>query len=690
MPDDILSLLSQRLADQPMAAIDPAMLDRFATVTKSGERITPTMPLPPVGPSYEEAKATLWGLTGIPDIADAYSAAQRGEYLPAFGQGAAGLLGLLGLAVPLARGATSAARMAAPVAREAAAALPGLLADETGALRYPGAPPNVTSPQALGALRRDIFDLAQEGQPGRYFYENSGRAIGDVSGVVPGGDLTRASKLAEGIGITSPSAPVPANTDFAVRGHNQAMAGDPISGVGVYPTAMSERMNSAYWSDEPWGGRKTNNMYGNIMHVLDPSLPQGVTNDIWMMRGFGYPPTGDWQATKGGLFSGSPTKSQYDFVEKETNGLLGRLNENAATPWDKKQVQASIWTAIKSRMEGTDPSTAAFDYGDALRRLSAQQSYESIPGRTTGHLPEMFNSDLNLRQDFHRDITNAITDPQGRDIINLHFGLPTGKTFFAPGAFETQVNPGSQAQSMLGSARGSGQTIVDPASRDLVNMAEYTRGILLGQDAAAWHRPIFRESDPLKDRNLSDIMLGRPLTNDETARLYATIAREAGTDFYAPIGSPRGARFVNVPEVTGIDNRAFQAHVEKAVQEVFGDANVPGDVRIAHRAADSNYIPIDWQEILSGKDYNSGTPSGRPDLQRRSAELLSALGPKIAKIQDAYAQRYGWTVNPGVRVWERPGAAEGISPSGGAIDPAAAIVPQPPTPWTSGRLIETP
>jgi hypothetical protein len=65
---------------------------------------------------------------------------------------------------------------------------------------------------------------------------------------------------------------------------------------------------------------------------------------------------------------------------------------------------------------------------------------------------------------------------------------------------------------------------------------------------------------------------------------------------------------------------------------------------------------LTWRKILNGKDYHQGVPSDRPDLQRSSDELLSALGPKVAAIQDRYAERCGWTANPAVTVWERDGA----------------------------------
>jgi hypothetical protein len=526
-----------------------------------------------------------------------------------------------------------------------------------------GAPPHIQSPQALGALRSRVTDLAHAGEAGRNWYEQSGRAVADVSG----GDVERAGKLVEGLGITSPQMPVAQNAEQAIRAQNQAMLGEPIHDVGMFPTEMSKKLNAVYYGDQPWAGRKTNAFYGNIMHAVDPTIPQDVTNDIWMMRGFEYPPVGEWQSTRGGLFSGAPTKSQYDFVDRETKLITDRLNQSASVPWDPKQVQAAVWTAIKARTEGKSPEAASFDFSHALNRSMAEQSFESIPGDNTGHLQEMFAADPELLRDYHKEIVDAITDPQARDLINRHLGLLAGHTFDAPGAFEGAVHPGSQTLAAVSSAKGTGMTSIDPASRELLDAAEYTRGLLLSQKASAWHRPFYRSSTPAGARNLAEVHLGRPLSDTEASALYTAMSKNAGTDFFVPIGAPNGARFLNIPDVTGMDNQTFQRHVLKSVQGVFGGKDVPGAVEIRRHAADSGYLPIDWEGILHGQDYRQGFPSGRPDLQGRAAEFLSALGPKVAAIQDRYAQRYGWTPNPAVRVWER--------------QPTQAVIPSPPTPW---------
>jgi hypothetical protein len=182
------------------------------------------------------------------------------------------------------------------------------------------------------------------------------------------------------------------------------------------------------------------------------------------------------------------------------------------------------------------------------------------------------------------------------------------------------------------------------------------------------------------------------LTNVETADLYKAVAsriegapfsaKVAGPsapgigEFFAPIGSESGARFLNIPEKTGLDNRTFQTHIEAAVKDVFERDGRPSGTVTFH-AADSGYLDVDWKGLFSGQDYRAGAPSGRPDLQRRSADLLSTLGPRIAEIQDRYAKQYGWTPNPAVRLWEREGF-EGN---------AGAVIPSPPTPWRQSEAI---
>jgi hypothetical protein len=229
---------------------------------------------------------------------------------------------------------------------------------------------------------------------------------------------------------------------------------------------------------EDWAGRKTNNFYNNLMREVDPSKVQGVTTDLWMMRAFGFD-------------KDAPTSAQYSFVENETK----RIAENLG--WEPQQVQASIWVALKSRMENkgvkdaveaksikngwmhyetkdgkkvrviddknkhaanwldqalkysptdADRAAAGFDYADAANNNLAQISWETIPSRTSGHMPEIFEATPEVKQDYHVQMSKAFLDDNGNDLIAQQFEILSPGDFEAPGYFEGLVSPGTQTE----------------------------------------------------------------------------------------------------------------------------------------------------------------------------------------------------------------------------------------------------
>jgi hypothetical protein len=110
-----------------------------------------------------------------------------------------------------------------------------------------------------------------------------------------------------------------------------------------------------------------------------------------------------------------------------------------------------------------------------------------------------------------------------------------------------------------------------------------------------------------------------------------------------------------------LDKYGFQGHVQQALSEVF-PGEVPGTGALTPRVAASNVVWTDWKGIFSGQDPFAGGPTGRPNLQAWSDQLLSEIGPQVAAVQDRYVRRYGWTVNPATRVWEREGfPARGVA-----------------------------
>jgi len=547
--------------------------------------------------------------------------------------------------------------------------------------QYVGAPKELNTPQKLGALRRSIKGLAEEGEGGRFWYEQSGKALLNITG----GDRKEAEKLALAIAITSPQTPVPSNFNYAVQAYYQYRAGQPIK-TGMYPGWMSKALENVFAGGE-WEGRKTNNFYNNVMREIDPTIEQGVTTDIWMMRAFGY--MGD-----------SPTDAQYTFVENEVKRLAKELG------WEPQQVQAAVWVAMKARTQNkmvkaktekisqrkgymkyeVDPKTkkktrvlldpekhrqtwlneamkydptgaekdqAKFDYSDAARNNLAQVSWESIPGATSGHLREMFDAQYPELQEYHVQISKAFLNEDGNDIVALELGILSPGDFEAPGYFEDRVSPGTQTQ-VVSPKRykvNAPDFDIEPSSEDLIKAYAVIRGVLMKQDGVGYHRPFYDDGLRKGDLNGIDIDIGRPFTEEETANLADLMKEYSGHGEYNPIGSESGARLINF-DYLEFDNNDFNNMVIKALAKM-EFAN--GESATAGRfAAKAGYLGNDWSVNKNGESYIESLGEISPDLQRRVEDIIRRVQPRIDAVDKDFSERYGWTENQEINERYKP------------------------------------
>ena len=489
--------------------------------------------------------------------------------------------------------------------------------------QYIGAPEGVTSPQALGALRRKILGLTEEGEVGRFWYEQSAQALLDVTG----GDKAEADLLAQAIAITSPGTPVSTNMVYAVQAYSQHKAGRPIN-TGRFTQSMNKKLE-ALFSGEEWSGRKTNSFYSNIIGFIDPTKEQAVTTDLWMVRAFGFK-------------AEVPAPKQYDFVEQEVERIADQLG------WEPRQVQAAIWVAKKSQDEGTSPEVAKYDYSDALKENLGQISWESIPGATTNHMPEVQDATYEQLQEYHVAVSKAFLDEDGNDIIAKELGLLTPGNFEAPGYFEQNVNPGTQTEAVLVKkykAQKDEITALEPANQELAEAYSAVVGILLKQDGVGYHKPFYKKNIAKKDLNGFEINIGRPLSQQETVAVAEAIAQESGNTEYNPIASSRGARIINFDYV-GIDNIKFKSIVERALNSVQFDNNE--DVRLTHFAANTGYLGNNWEVDKNGEGYLRDSRRISPDLQRRVESLVRQIQPRIQEVDQDFSERYGWTRNESI------------------------------------------
>lgn len=527
--------------------------------------------------------------------------------------------------------------------------------------RYVGAPDWVgDSPQQLALLRKKLRQLATEGEAGRYWYENSSRAILQMVG----GDKAEAEKLVALIAIYSPSATVPANTSMALTAYYQWKAGQPIN-AGF--SLADKKAEDLLRNNNPWSGIKTNSFYQNLMVEIDPSKldPGTATMDMWMAIAFDY---------------GSKTLDQgpkYKFAERETQRLAEELG------WTAHQVQAAIWTAMKGRIDPirkdlaekemelgigeivekngkmvqrykpsrkydhfrlahkmgmeynlqlADIEASKYDFSDALGSRLAQISWEATPGETTGVLPGLLSAPIEQKGEYLAAIMRTLS-PNGRDLIADAVGLPEGVTLSGFSAWKGDIGSGAQTFIPVPSG-GAGKTrAVKTEARDLIGLYAAMRGYVLAQEAVVWHQPVY--DDAKVRQNGASIVTARALNEAEMRQLYTGLIEQFGTDQIAPGYTANGARVLNF---TDIPNKLFQSGVTAVVQQLdegFGG----GILDLGSYRSDGEYIGNDWTESPNGEGFeNAIVAAGRPDLLERAADLRA----RVEAVNRDFAQRYGW------------------------------------------------
>jgi len=521
--------------------------------------------------------------------------------------------------------------------------------------QYVGAPRGMSTPQSLGALRKRIDMLTVEGQPGRFWYENSSDAILEATG----GNLKEAEIVAALVAVYSPANRVYPNFSQAIKAYQQHISGKPIK-AGRF--GRIDREAARVLNGERWQGVKTNNFYVNLMRNVDPSLKQGVTVDMWIMRLFGYD-------------TDSPSTQQYAFAEKEIKRIAKKLG------WEAQQVQAAMWVSGKARWESVwgdvkksaikkkdlfqneetdkwewkskavekkyrkkarvkmfaiknqDVSKSKFDFSDAARRDLGQLSLESRPGDSAGIIPGIARASYIEQIEYHAAMERALTDHTGRDVLSTELGLMEIMAVNAPGVWLDQVNPSKQT-SFIAPKQGKE---VHPALRETLNEWAAFQGLLRRQEAVGWHRPFYTDFAEAKvgEANGMQLDFGRTLTPEETRALSEAMLQLTGGDTFAAIAHKDGIRFLNFAE----DNVAFHRQVRAATDTVFA---MRPEVEATGRRffADSDLISNNWKENPHGDIYRQRLlRSRRSDLYRRHYRLLA---PKIDQVNASFSEKYGW------------------------------------------------
>ena len=578
--------------------------------------------------------------------------------------------------------------------------------------------------EAIQLLYQDLKGLAIEGKIGKEWYERSSSRILDFVG----GDKDQADKFAQLIAIYSPQTAVDVNTQNAVKAYNRALSGEklwdgqiidmdktfptikaandyvrslggskegftkiPLDDSGKRFLIAQHGSKNAYENiatldrdlkahlvmneDIPFEGRKINNFYNNLMVQIDPSRLQGSTQDLWMARAFGF----ESDAVGSG--------AKYDFMERLTADLAQDLG------WRPHQVQAAIWTAMKTRQEGVkdavraaaleqgiaktipDPqnpgkmkfeviegnegkfanmvreaslgaditedaiAAAARDFSDFLDQNLAYVSWEAVPSTKIGHLDGIGDLTPEARAEYHMEMSRALQDDQGRDLLANYLNILSPGGIDAPGYWENVSNPATLTQVGATRIKAAGQQpTIDSASRSAIELYANAIGLLLKQDGVGYHRPYYNPQ--VTKANGMEYNFEKPLSRDDIMNIGNMLDEKfGGSVALIPVGDNQ-VRILNFGDAK--DQRAFH----KAVDQVMQSDTIDNAAGYRVFGSDGDLVSNNWKEKPNGEDYVSRiSAAGRPDVLEYLSDFLA---PRVEAVDRKFAEQYGLKRNEAV------------------------------------------
>lgn len=538
------------------------------------------------------------------------------------------------------------------------------LKQEKASKRFVGAPDWIGSSETkLSGLYEKLKGLALEGESGKLWYEKSSKAVLDLVG----GDKIEAEKFVGLLAIYSQGTEVGVNTGFALEAYYQWKAGLPIKS-GRFPTEQTKKANAWLKDGKDWGGIKTSNFYVDLMEEINPASvdESHATMDMWMALAFDYGAKVLDQGPK------------YNFAKTVTEGLARELG------WKPHQVQAAIWTSIKTRVEGTEKERVAqerkngiqikdakgkwtydkeklydhfrlahklglnmsitpeeiaakgFDFSDALKQRMVQMSWEATPSTKVDDIPGIHTATYAEKFKYLEAVAKALTK-DGKDLIAEAVGLHSPPTIFGYSAWEGQIGAGAQSFLPAPITGTGNKRAVVQVGKDMLNLYAAMKGLVMKQDAVVWHTPVFDGAK--KNENGYEITGSRSLTEGEITKLYSAIHAKFGTWDLAPGYTAAGARILNFTE---IDNATFRKGMGEVIDQlVEQDPDfLGGNVGTDTFRSEGDYVGNNWKEQENGEGYTSRFSGPRSSDLLERATGLRAL---VETVNGEFAERYGWS-----------------------------------------------
>lgn len=517
--------------------------------------------------------------------------------------------------------------------------------------QYVGAPQGIDSPQKLAAMRANYMKDVIEGIPGRNWYEDSSKWIGEVA------PANREQAIADTIGVSSQGTGVDSNLGFAVKGVNQYAAGLPVD-TGRFPGNQSPLIQNALAGIQQHLGPKRQPFASNLSVDWNPAMAQHPVHDIWQGRAFGY------KTPEGKPWDAGFSPQQHAFMDQQMVAIQNQLNKGNVggyTDWNPLNTQAAAWTGAKIRSGDLASSEAAMHYGDFSPKYQAMATHEQAPGAGIGHIENLLAMPYEERLAFQ----NAVpwTDERGRDMIYGSGGLLVEPSTKMVGAYTPkgtgilEVNPGEVARPLVQQSGGS----LIPSDAQMLNIGESSRAFIDAQNAGAWHKIIPDTQTAASERNSLHIPLKSSPTPDQMAKLDQ-IAKQNG--MFA-VDTGKGVNLINDPystigkERTGVTlSKEIKGNLGNDLKNVIGDTGQ----RVKIETGYQDYENL-WKEAGKGK----ATKQFLDNLNTNpyfAQSIEPALKQKaLANMQrDAdFAKRTGGKVREDIQRAREIFAAKGIS-----------------------------
>lgn len=526
---------------------------------------------------------------------------------------------------------------------------------------YVGAPRTVTSPQALGAMRRDMdkdfgdaVEAVRLADPDRLgtWYDRAKLGIAEST------EPYQLPRTLEQHGVYSAGVSPESELTFALKHLNSRVAGEP--GM-AYRGAGMRNLDTAVAENRPANmGFKI----GEYANKNDPRIANtglfGV-NDFRRAQGMGYtdPQGNPWRA--------GVSNTMHPFMDAETALQVDRANTagtGGRTDWQGPHIQELPWVYGKAQdlygrgkrgryagdeLEGIlasirDANNTARDY---MYKHAASATHEAVPGASLQHVPQVLDmtpeEKLLYSQTGRWDVSVPEVSPEGafpevgagdRDAIYSALGyrqLPSrsGSGLYINNLGGVETNPMTIARPLMDFPTGGGGGRMSDVSSKMMDTSEQFRALMDAQEAGAFNLPntsgslkgknsLVLDTRAMNPDNLSDPSAGILPTSEQLSKMN-DIVGEYG---FGVTATNRGA--LVFPFDSSMDPKAASAAFKKfgkKLQDVFPSSQQKS-------ISTTGYVPG------VGKRSSEGPLKTEPFSGEATSDLLTAfseLHPTVAQ-----------------------------------------------------------